>query len=149
MSKTFDTTPTAKHLIALASQKWTAVGAISELVDNSLGRLRGKGNKVLIIHDKREKKISVLDDGVGMDRIGRLFQLGNTIGMGAGDIGKYGSGGTMALLWLPTDVRIWTLRGGKVMRDHVSWRDHIPQYPPAKQQWGVPSPPQPPPPPFP
>jgi|SRR6266446_5636107 hypothetical protein len=137
MSKTFDTTPTAKHLIALASQKWTAVGAISELVDNSLGRLRGNANKVLIIHDKREKKISVLDDGVGMDRIGRLFQLGNTIGMGAGDIGKYGSGGTMALLWLPTDVRIWTLRGGKVMRDHVSWRDYIDQYPQVNDEWEV------------
>jgi Histidine kinase-, DNA gyrase B-, and HSP90-like ATPase len=141
MGKTFDTTPTAKHLIALANQKWKPDGAISELVDNSFGDARGDANKVVIIYDKRERKLTVRDDGKGMTRIGSLFQLGNTVGWSPSDIGQFGSGGTMALLWLASEIRIYTMRDGKVMHDHIRWKDHIDrnEYPQVSDEWEEPT----------
>lgn len=125
MSNTFDTTPKTEFLTGLASQKWNPAGALAELVDNSFGELRGNAKHVLITYDRRKSIITVLDDGVGMDHVGRLFQLGNTIGRGPNDIGKYGSGGTMAILWLPTEVAVWTMRNRMVMHDRIVWKDHI------------------------
>jgi Histidine kinase-, DNA gyrase B-, and HSP90-like ATPase len=139
MPRTFDTTPTARHLIALANQKWSAAGAISELVDNSFGDARGDANKVVIIYDKRERKLTVRDDGKGMNRIGSLFQLGNTVGWSPSDIGQFGSGGTMALLWLASEVRIYTMRDGKVMHDHIRWKDHQDEYPQVSDEWEDPT----------
>lgn len=123
--KTFyDTTPLTNVLFALASQKWSVAGATAELIDNSFGRLRGNAKQVWITLDNVKRTLSVLDNGQGMEHVGALFQLGKTIGRGIGDIGKYGQGGTMALLWLPTTVQIWTMRDGKVMYDDVLWSDY-------------------------
>ena len=58
-----------------------------------------------------------------MDAIGRLFQLGNTIGRAIGDIGEYGSGGTKAIMWLSSSVSIWTLRDGKMQQDSALWKE--------------------------
>ena len=68
----------------------------------------------------------MLDDGQGMDHIGRLFQGGNSIGRAVGDIGEYGAGGSLAVLWLATKVETWTMRGdGRVMFDSVVWKKWI------------------------
>jgi hypothetical protein len=120
----YDTTPLTNVLFGLASQKWNVPGAISELIDNSFGELRGNAKHVWITYNTLARQFSVLDDGVGMDHVGSLFQLGKTIGRGPKDIGKYGQGGTMAILWLPTAVSIWTMRDGKVMYDDVRWADY-------------------------
>src|ERR1700745_2714700 len=67
--------------------------------------------------------LTVLDNGCGMDAIGRLFQHGNSIGHSIGDIGEYGAGGTKALLWLASKVSIWTLREQMVQHDQVIWKN--------------------------
>ncbi len=121
----FDTTPKPAFLLAMQNQKWTVAGALSELVDNSFGPGRGNATRVHITHDPKHRTITVLDNGVGMESIGRLFQLGNTIGRSPGDIGLYGAGGTMAILWLASRVEVWTLRDGRVSHDAMCWADHI------------------------
>jgi hypothetical protein len=133
----FDTTPDPNFLRALQNQSWTVSGALSELVDNSFGSGRGNATHVEIIYEKQARIITVLDNGQGMDAIGRLFQLGNTIGRAVGDIGEYGSGGTMALLWLGPKVRIWTLCNGMVNADTVdwNWQRAMHEYPQVSNKW--------------
>lgn len=123
--KGFDTTPKPAFLLAMQNQSWTVAGALSELVDNSFGPGRGNAHRVIITYDAKKRIIDVLDNGRGMDEIGRLFQLGNTIGRTPGDIGVYGSGGTMAVLWLAKYVEVWTLRDKKVSHDRVDWKKQI------------------------
>jgi len=118
-----DTTPKPAFLRALQNQKWTVAGALSELIDNSLGTGRGAAKHVVITHDPKQRVITVLDDGRGMDAVGRLFQLGNTIGRSPGDIGLYGSGGTMAIVWLPARVEVFTMRNGMMSAVSAVWED--------------------------
>jgi hypothetical protein len=125
MNDKFDTTPKVEFFRALENQNWNVTGALSELVDNSFGPVRGNATEVTISYDKRKQIITVLDNGQGMDALGRLFQLGATIGRGPKDIGVYGAGGTMALLWLARAVHIWTMRNGKVSHDQVDWSKQI------------------------
>lgn len=134
---TFDTTPKPKFLLAMQNHSWTVAGALSELVDNSFGSGRGDAERVVITHDVAKGTIEVLDNGRGLDELGRLFQLGNTIGRSPGDIGLYGSGGTMALLWLAREVRIWTLRDGMVSKDSVNWKKQIKEeeFPLISSEW--------------
>jgi Histidine kinase-, DNA gyrase B-, and HSP90-like ATPase len=119
----FDTTPKPYFLQAMRSQSWNAAGALAELVDNSFGPGRGNAGLCEITYDPRRGMMTIVDDGAGMESIGRLFQLGNTIGRAPGDIGRFGSGGTMAILWLASDVAVYTLRDGKVSHDKVIWSD--------------------------
>lgn len=120
-----DTTPLPTILRAEQAQRWTVGGALAELVDNSFGPGRGNANRVWITHDTRQRTITVLDDGRGLEALVRLFQLGNTIGRAVGDIGVYGAGGTKALLWLARKVEVWTLRDGQVSSDVVDWSHQI------------------------
>ncbi|MBA3351942.1 MAG: ATP-binding protein, partial [Blastocatellia bacterium] len=133
----FDTTPKPAFLLAMQNRDWTIHGALSELVDNSLGSGRGNADNIKITYDQKSRVIEILDDGLGMDEIGRLFQLGNTIGKSIGDIGLYGSGGTMALLWLGKTVSIWTMRAGRVMHDRVDWKKQIREgeFPSVSSEW--------------
>jgi hypothetical protein len=137
VAKKFNTTPKPAFLLAMRNQRWSVSGAISELVDNGFGPGRGNASRVDIIHDKTNGVIIVLDDGQGMESIGRLFQLGNTIGRSPGDIGMYGSGGTMALLWLGQTVDVWTVKKGMVSHDTVNWLDQIKHdaYPEISMDW--------------
>jgi hypothetical protein len=118
-----DTVPKPHFLLAEQHQKWTVSGALAELVDNAFGQGRGNATDVSIIWDHRSQSLAVLDNGNGMDDIGRLFQLGNTIGRSINDIGIYGSGGTKALLWLGRVVDVWSLRDNIVSHARVVWRD--------------------------
>jgi hypothetical protein len=133
----FDTTPKPAFLLAMQNQKWTVAGALSELVDNSFGPGRGNATRVHITYDTKHRTITVLDNGVGMESIGRLFQLGNTIGRTPGDIGLYGAGGTMAILWLAARVEVWTLCDGQVSHDEVRWADYFKAetYPVINDEW--------------
>jgi hypothetical protein len=137
MARFEDTTPTPRILLGLKNQSWTVAGAVSELVDNSFGSGRGNAKNVWITWNKKNRVMEVLDDGVGMDSITRLFQLGNTIGRSVKDIGEYGSGGTMALLWLADKVNVWTLSDGKVASASRDWIDEIKkdQFSPVDADW--------------
>jgi hypothetical protein len=95
-------------------------GAISELVDNSLGSGRGDSGQVHVTYNKG--RLTVLDNGRGMDDVLDLFEYGAGAGLLEGDIGKYGFGGTSALPWLADfkkDVAIYSLRDGKVTNTKV------------------------------
>jgi hypothetical protein len=133
----FDTTPKPAFLLAMRNQRWSVQGALAELVDNGFGPGRGNARRVDIIHDTTNRLITVLDDGQGMESIGRLFQLGNTIGRCPGDIGLYGSGGTMAILWLASVVDVWSLKSGLVSHDSVDWLEQINRdtYPEISEEW--------------
>lgn len=125
MTDRYDSTPDPKFLRAMQNQKWNVAGALSELVDNSLGASRGNATRVQIIHDPKARTLAVLDNGRGMTHIGELFGLGKGLGLTPGDIGLYGSGGTMAVLWLAHKVTVASLRDGLVCRDTVDWTDVI------------------------
>lgn len=138
----YDTTPKPAFLRAMQSQKWTVAGALAELVDNSFGSGRGNASEVHIIHDTARRTLTVIDNGQGMEAIGRLFQLGNTIGRSPGDIGFYGSGGTMAILWLSRKVEVWTLKNGMISTDRVVWAEEIKaeRFPIISDEWTVSTP---------
>ena len=115
-SDTFDTTPRPSMLRGMQAQKWSVAGALSELVDNSFGPGRGNAAKVVITYSPKARTITVLDNGQGMEAIGRLFQLGSAPVRAPGDIGNYGFGGSFAVLWLARQVNIWTLAGAPPSR---------------------------------
>jgi hypothetical protein len=119
----FNITPQPRMLLGVQSQKWNISGALAELVDNAFGPGRGNANTVKIVYDASNRALTFLDDGHGMEYIGRLFQLGNTIGHTAGDIGHFGSGGTQAIIWLAEWVLVATERDGKIMHDSIRWSD--------------------------
>lgn len=119
------TAPKPAFLRAVQNQQWTVSGAVNELVDNSFGTGRGNATEVRLAWYVKERILTVLDNGSGIDDLTRLFQLGNTIGRGIGDIGEYGSGGTMALIWLGRRVHVWTLRRGRVAMTMIDWNKHI------------------------
>src|SRR5262249_20993966 len=121
MAKLFNCTPKPAMLRSVQNERWNVTGALAELLDNSFGSGRGNATTVTIFHEART--LTVLDNGRGMDAIGRLFQHGNSIGHSIGDIGEYGAGGTKALLWLASKVSIWTLRDRKVQHDQVIWSE--------------------------
>lgn len=117
----FDTTPEPRFLRGLQNQNWTVHGALAELIDNSFGPGRGNARNVEIIHHPKERLLAVLDGGVGMRAVGELFKLGATAGRTPNDIGEYGQGGTMALLWLFQEVHVWTVRDGKASHVRMKW----------------------------
>ena len=45
------------------------------------------------------RNLTVFDGGNGMDEIVKAFRLGASVGLGPEDIGRYGCGGTMAMIW--------------------------------------------------
>lgn len=116
-----DITPTLALIEGLASDDWDVRGAISELVDNSLGEGRGNASRVDIRWDQKTRELTVLDNGQGMKDVGDLFQLGKGVGRHPKDIGKYGMGGTMAIVWLGVEVDVWTKRGNQMSSAHVAW----------------------------
>jgi hypothetical protein len=123
MTKVFNCTPKPAMLRSVQNERWNVSGALAELLDNSFGPGRGNATTVTIFHDLTARTLTVLDNGRGMDAIGRLFQHGNSIGHSIGDIGEYGAGGTKALLWLAARVSIWTLREQMVQHDNVIWKN--------------------------
>ena len=124
MSKFFNITPKPRMLLGVQNQKWNVSGAVAELIDNAFGPGRGRAKSVKIIYDSGTKTLTITDDGRGMEYIGRLFQLGNTVGHTANDIGHFGSGGTQAIIWLADWVQVATgKRNGKIMSDRIRWSE--------------------------
>jgi len=123
MAKLFNCTPKPAMLRSVQNERWNVSCALAELLDNSFGPGRGNATAVTIFHDVTPRTLTVLDNGCGMDAVGRLFQHGNSIGHSIGDIGEYGAGGTKALLWLASKVSIWTLREKMVQHDRLIWKN--------------------------
>jgi hypothetical protein len=124
-AKFYNVTPKPAMLRAIQNERWTALAALAELIDNSFGPGRGNATQVVIEYSPKARVLTLSDDGQGMVAIGKLFRHGDSIGRTIGDIGEYGAGGTKALLWLASVVKIWTLRDGKVQSDRITWRKWI------------------------
>src|SRR5436190_20027794 len=97
-------TPLPHYLEAVMSQKWTVSGALAELIDNSFGPARGDASRVEIEWNATTRTFTVRDDGQGMKELELLLRPGRTIGLSAKDIGRYGAGGTMAVMWLASKL---------------------------------------------
>lgn len=119
----YDSTPSPRFLQGLQNQHWPngVVGSLAELVDNSFDSARGNAKNVSIIYAPKERALTVIDDGEGMDTVGPMFKLGAGVPPSPGNIGVYGNGGKLALLWLGRAVRMITLRKGRVNQDGVVW----------------------------
>jgi hypothetical protein len=100
-------------LLSERNKDWTAVGALCELIDNSLGADRGNAEQVEIKWDKRKRILTIHDNGRGMEQVSYLFGLGDGTAGTNKDIGRYGQGGSAALLWLADQVKVWTVRDGE------------------------------------
>ena len=122
--------PTPRILLGYRNKNWSVASAVSELVDNSLGIDRGNAETVTLRWDRKTATLDVLDDGRGMPAVSYLFVLGQGIGDGQNDIGRYGQGGSQALLWLADSVSIWTLDKTGLGRTKQDIRHAI-----EKQRW--------------
>jgi Histidine kinase-, DNA gyrase B-, and HSP90-like ATPase len=133
----YDTTPTARVLLAERNREWTVFGALAEVIDNSFGGNTGNADTVVITHNKRT--LTVMDNGRGLEHLHFVFQLGGGSGDRAGDIGRYGVGGTEAGLYLADRVDVWTMRDGKSCHHSVDWVHQIEvgQYPKITESWKV------------
>jgi hypothetical protein len=116
-----ETTPTPRVLLSVRSRKWNPAEALAELIDNSFGEARGNAKNVWVNVDRRKHRIEIIDDGVGCDDIADLFTLGKGAHEADGDIGRYGVGGSEALLWLGDKVTVTSLRKNKVSSTTVDW----------------------------
>jgi hypothetical protein len=108
----------------MKNRSWTVSGALSEFIDNSFGAGRGHADAVALSWNHRARIFSILDNGVGMPSLNSLLRFGDTIGRTPGDIGEYGCGGTMALLYLADTVELWSLHKGRISHYRVRWADH-------------------------
>lgn len=92
-----------------------------EMLDNSLQH--GKASVVAIAIDN-SRGIAVVDDGIGIDDINRIFTLGDASAYGdLGQIGQYGVGATDAMIFLGRKSEVRTIRNGRLHEMHVDWID--------------------------
>jgi anti-sigma regulatory factor (Ser/Thr protein kinase) len=108
------------HMIkSIRSRNWNLAGAIEELVDNSLGH--GKATEVVVFIDNTEG-IVVMDDGIGVDDINRVFRLGDASSHDVlTEIGQYGVGAKHATIYLGDEVTVTTIRDKHQHRMTVDW----------------------------
>jgi hypothetical protein len=140
MAKT-TTIPTPRILLGIRSKKWTVAEALAELIDNSFGESRGNARNVDVVIDRKRRVITLTDDGHGTEDISALFTLGKGAPEGGDDIGRYGMGGSEALLWLADKVTVRTLRDGRCSGATVNWTSCInkEEFPTIDTSWRIPS----------
>jgi hypothetical protein len=138
---TTTTIPTPRILLGIRSKKWTVAEALAELIDNSFGESRGNARNVDVVIDRKRRVITLTDDGRGTEDISALFTLGKGAPEGGDDIGRYGMGGSEALLWLADKVTVRTLRDGRCSGASVNWTSCInkEEFPTIDTSWRIPS----------
>lgn len=139
--QTTTTIPTPRILLGIRSKKWTVAEALAELIDNSFGEGRGNARNIDVKIDRRRRVVTLIDDGVGTEDISSLFTLGKGAREGGDDIGRYGMGGSEALLWLADKVTVCTLRDGRCSGATVNWTTQInkEEFPTIDTSWRKPS----------
>jgi anti-sigma regulatory factor (Ser/Thr protein kinase) len=131
--------PKPHMLKSIRSRNWHLGGAIEELVDNSLGH--GQATKVDVVIDNGNG-IAVIDDGIGIDDINRVFRLGDASSHDKlSEIGQYGVGAKNATIYLGDHVRVRTTRDGRRHLMTVDWGqvERNGEWPDAYQGNGVPT----------
>lgn len=94
------------------SHKW-ALGAIAELLDNSVDEIPNGCTRVVVDIEQKDNGghlLSVLDDGAGMDRtrLHNMLSFGMSNGMRANRIGQYGNGFKTSSMRLGGDALVLT-----------------------------------------
>ena len=130
-------------LRALKSSPYTTMGALAELIDNSIDA--GAENIKLIAIDKEDRspagmrvqrldKLAVLDDGCGMDpeTIQDCLSIGFSSGRGGNkDIGKFGYGMSVGSLTQTWKFEVYSWQDmkqdnfGKNMTDYILMCDLV------------------------
>lgn len=138
---TTTTIPTPRILLGIRSKKWTVAEALAELIDNSFGESRGNARNVDVVIDRKRRMITLTDDGRGTEDLSALFTLGKGAPEGGDDIGRYGMGGSEALLWLADKVTVRTLRDERCSGATVNWAACIDneEFPTIDTSWRTPS----------
>ena len=108
------------HLVkSIRSRNWNLSGALMEWVDNSLQHGRAKN---IAIYIGNGENIAILDDGVGIDDINRVFTLGDASAYGdLSQIGQYGVGATDAMIFLGEKSTVETVRDKRKHKMTVDW----------------------------
>jgi hypothetical protein len=123
-----DTTPAqgdqltpAPYLIrSRKNRPWTVAQALAEPTDNAFAP--GKGEAQNIVITLRKDRLGIRDDGLGIDDINRVFQLGNHGPSVPGDIGLFGVGVTDASIWLADRLEVTTVYQGRLYAHSTSWK---------------------------
>lgn len=110
------------HVIkSIRSRNWNLIGAVGELVDNSLGHGLAKNITIVIVNGIA---IQIADDGIGMDDINRFFRLGDASAFAdSHNIGQYGVGATDASIFLGDETSVETVRDGLHHSMKVNWAE--------------------------
>lgn len=112
--------PKPHMLKSIRSRNWHLAGAIEELVDNSLGH--GEATNVKVVIDNAHG-IAVVDDGIGIDDINRIFRFGDASAHDKlSEIGQYGVGAKNATIYLGDIVLVRTIRDGRYHKMTVDWK---------------------------
>lgn len=111
--------PKPHMLKSIRARNWWLAGALEELVDNSLGHGRAKNVRINI---DNAGGISVIDDGIGIDDINRMFRLGDASAYGSSsEIGQYGVGAKNATIYLGDLVTVSSVRNGIKHTKTIDW----------------------------
>jgi hypothetical protein len=106
---------------SIRSRNWNLAGAIEELVDNSLGH--GKATEIVVYIDNA-KGIAVMDNGLGVDDVNRIFRLGDASSHDDwAEIGQYGVGAKHATIYLGNKITVKTVRDDRFHTMTVDWAD--------------------------
>jgi hypothetical protein len=106
---------------SIRNRAWTLAGALEELVDNSLGH--GHADKVIVIIDNANG-IGVIDNGVGIDDINRIFRIGDASAHDdLAQIGLFGVGAKHATIYLGDIVTVKTVHDGRKHQMKVNWAE--------------------------
>jgi hypothetical protein len=91
--------------------------------------------------DRKRRIITLTDDGRGIEDISALFTLGKGAPEGGDDIGRYGMGGSEALLWLADKVTVRTILDGRSSGATVNWKACVAkeEFPTIDITWRTPS----------
>ena len=108
------------HIInAIRARNYTLEEVLFELADN--GVEHGKATEILIAISNT-KGIAVYDNGIGVDDVNRIFQLGNSSSYHLWQgLSQYGVGAKDATIFLGDIVRVKTIRNGRVHEKQVDW----------------------------
>src|SRR5688572_15477520 len=88
------------------------VTALGEFIDNALGEGSGDANSVVIEFD--QTKITILDDGCGIENLNAMFTLGDSQSrLNSRDIGQFGYGAKVGALYLAYDMTVETVYDGR------------------------------------
>src|SRR5262249_31405543 len=113
-------TPKPHILKSKRNKRWTLAGAIHELIDNSIGH--GKAKNISVIVDNKNG-IEVIDDGIGVDNINRVFWFGDASGTDdLAEIGQYGVGAKDAAVYLGDVTTVETIHKGRHHKMTINWK---------------------------